>query len=955
MHFPARLSAVLGATNTGKTRLAIERMLGCASGMMGLPLRLLAREVYELVVAAKGARAVALLTGEERIAPETARYFICTTEAMPWARQTDFVALDEIQLARDPERGYIFTQNLLALRGRTETLWLGAGHMRAVIAQLFPDAEIESRERFSTLSYSGPMKLTRLPRRSVVVAFSAEEVYAIAELIRRYRGGAAIVMGGLSPRTRNAQVALYQNQEVDFLVATDAIGMGLNMDVDHVAFASLTKFDGKRRRRLNPDEMAQIAGRAGRFRSDGTFGETSDCPIFEPEWVERIENHQFDATQYLEWRNPDLDFSSLTGLLHSLQMPAPGPQFRRCDPATDERTLGMLAEQSEFQGASWSREAVERLWAIAQIPDFRKSGADAHFRLVRSLARPLLHPPFHLAPEWIDAQIQSLLSVEGEIDALQARLAHIRTLAYIANRPDWVRDPMTLRARTRELEDRLSDALHDRLMQRFVDRRTAALLHGLQRNETLIAQIGTDQSVRVEGHYVGQLRGLQLDQVPSALGLAEKAMRHAAERALRPEIARRLGEIARATTFELKPNGDLAWQGLLVARLSMRAAKAGAPCPDHDHDWNRYDWLNPKVELIGGQLGTPESRARAVQNIETWLETQIKERLACLDKLRDGLASGKIKGLARGIFFQLLTHHGAILRSRIEPEIRALSQAERRILSRSGIRIGALCVYVQGLLAPKTQEFLRILLGAGGAAELPSHLHNDTPIDTNIAPLFAFAMDFTPVTRQDPSNRTQSKTTPRIRIIPFEILEAQIGRLREIERARSGQALRASSPNPDPASDPAADPAPAGAQKRPGFAISAARLSEWARPLRANANETLLILRLCGYRLDERQSEHLAGPNLTADGDLWLSRHRPKPRDLDILIGFHSRSRVADSESTSPARARGRGDSPFAILQNLTFERGEPPAGPKSRRKPRPKSSSIRRRRNRSQTVRVRE
>lgn len=935
MHFPARLSAVLGATNTGKTRLAIERMMGCASGMMGLPLRLLAREVYEFVAAAKGARAVALLTGEERIAPESARYFICTTEAMPWARQTDFVALDEIQLARDPERGYIFTQNILALRGRTETLWLGAGHMRPLIAKLFPEAEIESRERFSTLSYSGPMKLTRLPKRSVVVAFSAEEVYAIAELIRRYRGGAAIVMGGLSPRTRNAQVALYQNNEVDFLVATDAIGMGLNMDVDHVAFASLTKFDGKKRRRLTPDEMAQIAGRAGRFRSDGTFGETSDCPIFEPEWVERIENHQFEATQFLEWRNPDLDFSSLAALLHSLQMPAPGPQFRRTAPATDELTLNMLAEQSEFQGTRWRGESVERLWAIAQIPDFRKSGADAHFRLMRSLAGPLLHPPFHLAQAWIDGQIQSLFSVEGEIDALQARLAHIRTLAYIANRPDWVRDPMTLRARARELEDRLSDALHDRLMQRFVDRRTAALLHGLQRNETLIAQIGTDQSVRVEGHYVGQLRGLQLDLVPSALGLAEKAMRNAAERALRPEIARRLGEIARATTFELKPNGDIAWQGSEVARLSTRfftQAKTGVRGQHLDHDWNLYDWLSPKVELVGGQLGTPESRARAVQNIETWLEAQIKERLACLDKLRDGLASGTIKGLARGIFFQLLTHHGAILRSWIDPEIQALSQAERRTLYRFGIRIGALCVYVQGLMAPRTQEFLRMILGASPpsasppSASPPGEL-TSAPIASDFAPLFSFALDFSRTNKRVKSYPIRSKTANIIKLIPIQILEARIRQLHELEKATRGPAKRA--PERDP--NPSAEAAPASAPSRCGFAITEAWLSEWAAPFDCTAEQTKQILRLCGYRLDARRHDVQAEATQPAAHGLWLSRQHSRTREFDILIGCHSRFLEAGPAPPVRAQDRGMGDSPFAMLQTLTFERREPAASAKSR------------------------
>ena len=444
-----RIVAVLGPTNTGKTHLAIERMLAHGSGMIGLPLRLLAREVYDKVVRQKGPRAAALVTGEEKIVPEGARYFVCTVEAMPLERPVDFLAVDEIQLATDPDRGHIFTHRILHARGQSETMLLGADTMRPLIRRLLPHAEIVRRERLSTLTYAGPRKLTKLPKRTAIVAFSAEEVYAIAELIRRQRGGAAVVMGALSPRTRNAQVGLYQSGEVDFLVATDAIGMGLNMDVDHVAFASRAKFDGRRNRVLRPDEVAQIAGRAGRFKDDGTFGETGDCPPFDEETILRVQSHEFEPHVSVEWRSPDLDFGSVTKLIRSLEAPPTEPGLLRVRGAVDEAALKGVAADADLMDRITRRADVARLWDVCQTPDFRKSTPDEHARLVGEFANFLLGPTQRIPQDMIAREMKHLDRTTGDIDALQARLAHIRTWTYAANRPDWMRNARKTKAGTR--------------------------------------------------------------------------------------------------------------------------------------------------------------------------------------------------------------------------------------------------------------------------------------------------------------------------------------------------------------------------------------------------------------------------------------------------------------------------------------------------------------------------
>ncbi|HYD05945.1 MAG TPA: helicase-related protein, partial [Reyranella sp.] len=456
---------MLGPTNTGKTHLAMERMLGHATGMIGFPLRLLARENYERVVKAKGEGSAALVTGEEKIIPRSARYFICTVESMPLDKHVAFVGVDEIQLAADRERGHIFTDRLLHARGASETMFMGAETASRWIRALVPGAEFIQRPRFSSLSYVGPKKLTRLPPRSATVAFSAADVYAIAELIRRQRGGAAIVMGALSPRTRNAQVELYESGEVDYLVATDAIGMGLNMDVQHVAFASLRKFDGITPRPLTKAEIAQIAGRAGRHMADGTFGTTAEVGPMDPEVVEAVENHRFDPLRHLMWRNSRLDFRSIVTLQRSLQERPPVDGLIRQGSAEDHQALELLSKDPELAELAVGRERVELLWEVCQVPDFRKLMADAHIRLLGQLYRHLTKLG-SLPDQWVADQVARLDRVDGDIDQLTGRIAHIRTWSYVAHRADWVADPKHWQGRTQAIEDRLSEALHQALTQR---------------------------------------------------------------------------------------------------------------------------------------------------------------------------------------------------------------------------------------------------------------------------------------------------------------------------------------------------------------------------------------------------------------------------------------------------------------------------------------------------------
>ena len=689
----AVIKAVLGPTNTGKTHLAIERMLGHASGMIGLPLRLLAREVYDRVVAAKGEAAAALITGEEKIAPESARYFVCTVEAMPLDRAVEFLAVDEIQVARDLDRGHVFTERILNARGFGETMLLGSDTMRPMVKKLLPEAEIIRRERMSTLAYAGPKKITKLPKRSAVVAFSAEEVYAIAELLRRHRGGAAVVMGALSPRTRNAQVKLYQDGEVDFLVATDAIGMGLNMDVDHVAFASRRKFDGRTWRDLRPDEIAQIAGRAGRFTRDGSFGETGECEPFDEEIVERVEAHEFESIEAIQWRNETLKFGSVEALIASLEKPPDRPGLMRVRGADDEAVLRVLAAEDDLMDRVRSPEQVRRLWDACQLPDFRKLSQDEHARLAGRIAGYILSAKGRVPSEWVAAEVEKLDRSEGDLDALHARLANIRTWTYAASRPDWLQDVEEWRARTREVEDRLSDALHNALTQRFIDRRTSALLKSLKREDALLAGISEEGEVTVEGHFVGRLEGLEFKPDPrTTSGLEGRAVRNAALRALRPEVSRRLMGIARAADDEIELGKDarLRISGAPVAKLAK-----GAPV------------LKPRLELIGADQAAEAERNAARERLERWLAQMVAHDLRPLVSLEAAWRDNKLPSDARGLAFRLIENAGAL--DAAHEDIGHLTEAGRAALGRHGVRIGRHSIFMPALIKPRAAHTLALL------------------------------------------------------------------------------------------------------------------------------------------------------------------------------------------------------------------------------------------------------
>lgn len=684
----SRLTAVLGPTNTGKTHLAMERMLGHASGMIGFPLRLLARENYDRVVKAKGVEAVALITGEEKIVPKTARYFICTVESMPLDRAVSFLAVDEIQLAADPERGHIFTDRLLRARGLAETMVMGADTIQRWIRTLVPEAEFIQRPRFSTLTYVGPKKITRLPPRSAVVAFSAAEVYTIAELIRRQRGGTAIVMGALSPRTRNAQVELYQAGEVDYLVATDAIGMGLNMDVHHVAFAGLRKFDGRVARPLTKAEIGQIAGRAGRHMTDGTFGTTADAGAMDPEIVEAVENHRFDPLPYLMWRSADLDFRSIDRLLHSLDRRPPVAGLIRQQEGEDQLALRQLARDADVVGLAMGRERVTLLWEICQVPDFRKLMTDAHVKLLAQLFHHLTKG--HLPNDWVADQVSRLDRTEGDIDQLTSRISHIRTWTYIANRGDWVDDPRHWQARTQAIEDRLSDALHVALTQRFVDKRHAALHRRLRDGGELMGSVTATDEVLVEGHVVGRLSGLRFEPASDAKGEETRPLLAAARRTLGPAIAARVTALAqdRNDAFRLLPDGLIAWREAPIARL------VAGDTP-----------LRPGIQLLEDELIDGRQRRAIETRLKAWLESMLRRRLKPLFAAE----AANLPAAARGLVYQLIEHLGAMPRARIAEAVTRLTGEERQALVKLEVKFGRETVWIAGLNDRRQRRTLGLL------------------------------------------------------------------------------------------------------------------------------------------------------------------------------------------------------------------------------------------------------
>jgi ATP-dependent RNA helicase SUPV3L1/SUV3 len=696
-----RVIAVLGPTNTGKTHYAIERMLAHRTGIIGLPLRLLAREVYDRIVALRGPSMVALVTGEERIVPDRAAWWVCTVEAMPQEIGADFIAIDEIQLCADPERGHVFTDRLLKARGLHETLFLGSDTMRPAIAGLVPGVTFIRRERYSELSYTGEKKLSRMPPRSAIVGFSVENVYAIAEVIRRQKGGCAVVMGALSPRTRNAQVDLYQNGDVDYLVATDAIGMGLNLDVKHVAFSATRKFDGRRMRDLWPSELAQIAGRAGRHTTNGSFGVTGEARPLAEEVVEAITTHSFVPVRKLEWRNSALDFGSVDRLIASLESSARNEWLGRARESDDLLALKALSAEAEVRGRLSGPRDVQLLWDVCRVPDFRGISEAEHATLLRRLFG-FLHGGGGVPTDWLSRAIARIDRTDGDIDTLSKRLAYIRTWTYVAQRRGWVADEAHWRGETRAVEDRLSDALHGALTQRFVDRRTSVLLRRLKAKEDLVAEVNDKGEVTVEGEFVGRLEGFRFRQDASSGPDEARTLRQASLQALRPEFHLRADKFYNAPDTELDytEQGGLMWGDQAVGKL------VAGPEP-----------MRPGVEAFVDDEAGPEVAEKVKRRLQHFIDRKVATLYEPL------LAMGRdeaLSGLARGFAFRLAEQLGVLPRDLVAEDVKALDQDARGALRKHGVRFGQYTIFLPPLLKPAPTRLRLVLWSlANGLQEFP--------------------------------------------------------------------------------------------------------------------------------------------------------------------------------------------------------------------------------------------
>ncbi len=804
----AGVTAVLGPTNTGKTHLAIERMLAHSSGVIGLPLRLLAREVYNKVADRAGKDAVALITGEEKIKPPNPRFWVSTVEAMPRDLDVAFLAIDEIQLGADFERGHVFTDRMLNARAREETLVLGAATVRPMVEKLLPGAHVISRPRLSTLTYAGEKKLTRLPRRSAIVAFSAEEVYAVAELIRRQRGGAAVVLGALSPRTRNAQVALYQSGDVDYLVATDAIGMGLNLDVDHVAFASDRKFDGYQFRKLNPAELAQIAGRAGRATRDGTFGTTGRCDPFEPELVQALESHNFEPIRLLQWRNTDLDFASIGALQASLAATPNEPGLTRAPIGEDILVLEHAARDEDVRTLASNRAAIARLWDACQVPDYRKIAPATHAELVVTLFGFLMREG-NIPTDWFARQVAQADRTDGDIDTLSNRIAHVRTWTFVANRPDWLADPDHWQGVTRAVEDKLSDALHERLAERFVDRRTSVLMRRLRENTMLETEIGKSGEVTIEGHVIGRLDGFMFAPDASAAGSEAKALNAAAQKALAGEIEARATKLSQASNDQivLATDGALRWTGDLVGKLI-----AGD------------DTLRPRVRVIADEHLTGPARELVQTRLDLWLKTYIEKLLAPLFSLT---AAEDVTGMARGVAFQLVEALGVLERQKVAEEVKGLDQPARATLRKYGVRFGAYHIYLPILLKPAPRALATQLWAI-------KHESPDAKGVGELLHLAASGRTSIPVDKETPKAlyRTAGYRICGERAVRVDILERLADLIRPALSWREG----APGPKPD------------GVFDGRSFVITGAMTSLTG----ASGEDFASILRSLGYRMDRK-------------------------------------------------------------------------------------------------------
>ena len=686
----ARVTAVLGPTNTGKTHFAIERMLSHRTGVIGLPLRLLAREVYDRIVAMRGPSVVALVTGEERIVPARAAFWVCTVEAMPEGMGCDFLAVDEIQLCADAERGHVFTDRLLNARGQHETLFLGAETMRGAIAALVPECTFERRDRFSTLTYTGSKKLSRMPGRAAIVGFSVENVYAIAELLRRQKGGAAVVMGALSPRTRNAQVDMYQNGDVDYLVATDAIGMGLNLDIKHVAFSGLSKFDGRRMRPLFPEELGQIAGRAGRHTAAGSFGVTGEAPPLDDAVAEAIMEHRFRPVTKLQWRNSDLQFGSVRRLLQTLEEQTQNDWLTRVRESDDLAALKALAEDEVIRARASDGPSVRLLWDVCRVPDFRGISRGEHANLLSRLFTDL-HQSGHVDESWLALQIARIDRDDGDIDTLSKRLAYIRTWTYVAQRKGWVRDEIHWREATRAVEDRLSDALHGALTQRFVDRRTSVLLRRLNQKERLLADVNEKGEVTVEGEFVGKLEGFRFRMDKAGSPDEAKTLRQASTAALAPQFHLRADRFYNAPDPEIDftEQGGLMWGDEAVGKLV-----AGS------------DPLKPMVEAFVDDEAGADVAAKVQRRLQHFIDRKIAAGFEPLLGLKN---DETLTGEAKGFAYRMAENFGVIPRSDVAAEVKALDQDARSALRKHGVRFGQFTIFMPLLLKPAPTR-LRLVL-----------------------------------------------------------------------------------------------------------------------------------------------------------------------------------------------------------------------------------------------------
>ena len=831
----AGVTAVLGPTNTGKTYLAIERMLAHSSGVIGLPLRLLAREVYNKVCDRVGKEQVALITGEEKIKPPHARYWVSTVEAMPRDLDVSFMAIDEIQLGADFERGHIFTDRMLNYRARDETMVLGAATMRPMVEKLLPGAHIITRPRLSMLTYAGEKKLTRLPSRTAIVAFSADEVYAIAELIRRQRGGAAVVLGALSPRTRNAQVALYQNGDVDYLVATDAIGMGLNLDVNHVAFASDRKFDGYQFRKLNPAELAQIAGRAGRATRDGTFGTTGRCDPFEPELVQALESHNFEPVKMLQWRNSNLDFASIGALQASLAMLPTEQGLTRAPIAEDILVLEHAARDEDVRAMARNPAAIERLWDACQVPDYRKIAPATHAEMVVTLYGFLMREG-NIPTDWFAQQLAQADRTDGDIDTLSNRIAHVRTWTYVANRQDWLADPEHWQGVARAAEDKLSDALHERLAERFVDRRTSVLMRRLRENTMLETEIGKSGDVTVEGHVIGRLDGFMFAPDASAAGSEAKALNAAAQKALAGEIEARATKLSQASNDQivLANDGALRWTGDAVGKLV-----------------SGDDTLRPRVRIIADDHLTGPAKELVQTRLDLWLKTHIEKLLAPLFSLT---AADDITGMARGVAFQLVEALGVLERQKVAEEVKGLDQPSRATLRKYGVRFGAYHIYLPILLKPAPRALATQLWALKNEAP-------DAKGVTELLHLAASGRTSIPIDNDTPKPlyRTAGYRIAGERAVRVDILERLADLIRPALSWREG----VQTPKPD------------GAFDGRGFTVTGAMTSLTG----ASGEDFASILRSLGYRLDRRPKPPEAKPAEAAPVEAAPAAEAPAETD----------------------------------------------------------------------------